>query len=122
MPGRPRVKQMFFMMYRPLVMVFHFPTVVWAGFLYGVSLSLYNVCNATISIVLSSSHCFLSPTSVGLAILALFVGSLFGALWTGYVGNIMTLHLARRNGIRELEQCLWIILGSGILGAVGFIL
>lgn len=40
-PGRPSVKQMFIMMYRPLLMFFYFPTVDWSGFLYGINLSWY---------------------------------------------------------------------------------
>lgn len=31
MPGRPSNKQMFKMMYRPLIMIYHFPSVTWAG-------------------------------------------------------------------------------------------
>lgn len=31
MPGGPSVKQMFKMMYRPLIMMYHFPSVSWAG-------------------------------------------------------------------------------------------
>jgi MFS family permease len=122
-PGRPSVKQMFIMMYRPLLIFFHFPCVDWAGFLYGVSLSWYNVCNATMSLILSGAPYYFSPTSVGLAFLSLFVGAVLGAVWAGYAGDKAALYLARRNGgVREPEHRLWVLMVSGIIGAVGFIL
>lgn len=31
MPGRPSIKQMFTMTYRPLLIIWHFPCVAWAG-------------------------------------------------------------------------------------------
>jgi len=31
MPGRPSLKQLWTMMYRPLLIMYHFPCVTWAG-------------------------------------------------------------------------------------------
>ncbi|KAJ5175042.1 uncharacterized protein N7482_000919 [Penicillium canariense] len=53
--GRPSVKQMFFMMYRPLMIFFYFPSIDWAGFLYGIKLSWFTVLNGTMSAVLSAT-------------------------------------------------------------------
>ncbi|GAB7356919.1 hypothetical protein MBLNU459_g7771t1 [Dothideomycetes sp. NU459] len=39
--GRPSTRQMFTMMYRPLLMIVLFPSVAWAGFTYGINLSWY---------------------------------------------------------------------------------
>lgn len=123
LPGRPSVKQMFVMMYRPLLILFHFPTVVWAGFLYGINLSWYTVVNATMSLILSSPPYNFSPSMVGLSFLSVFFGALVGALWAGIVGDKVAIYLARRNGgIREPEHRLWVLSVSAVIGAVGFIL
>ncbi|EXJ86337.1 hypothetical protein A1O3_03288 [Capronia epimyces CBS 606.96] len=121
--GRPSVQQMLVMMYRPLLMILHFPTVVWAGFLYGVNLSWYNVVNATMSLVLSAAPYNFSTSAVGLGFLSVFVGAVLGALWAGWVGDRVALYLARRNGgIREPEHRLWVLVFSAVVGAAGFIL
>lgn len=123
MPGRPSVKQMFVMMYRPLLIFFYFPCVDWAGFLYGINLSWYNVNNATMALVLGSAPYGFSSSMVGVAFLSPFVGAVVGALWAGTVGDKVALYLARRNGgVREPEHRLWVLLVSGLLGAAGFIL
>ena len=121
--GRPSVKQMFVMMYRPLTLVFHFPNIVWAGFLYGTNLSWYAVCNGTMSLILSGSPYNFSPSMVGVAYVSPFIGSVVGALWAGWIGDKIALFLARRNGgIREPEHRLWILTVSGLVGGGGFLL
>ncbi|KAI6464532.1 hypothetical protein MCOR17_005307 [Pyricularia oryzae] len=45
LPGRPSNGDMLRMVYRPIIRVFRLPTVAWSGFLYGISLSWYNVLN-----------------------------------------------------------------------------
>lgn len=121
--GRPSVKQMFIMMYRPLALLFYFPTVDWAGFLYGINLSWYNVVNATMSLILSSAPYNFRPSMVGVAFLSVFVGALVGCMWAGWAGDKIAIHLARRNkGIREPEHRLWVLLVSAFIGAAGFIL
>lgn len=123
LPGRPSVKSMFVMMYRPLIIFFYFPTVNWAGFLYGINLSWYTVVNATMSLILSGAPYNFSSAMVGLSFLSVFIGAVIGALWAGIMGDKIALYLARRNGgIREPEHRLWVLLASAIIGAVGFIL
>ncbi len=70
MPDWPTIGQMFTMMYRPLVIFFYFPNVVWAGFLYGASLCLYQVGNATVGFVLGGSPYNWTSDMVGLSYLA----------------------------------------------------
>jgi hypothetical protein len=53
--GRPSNSNMIRMAYRPVIMIFRFPTVAWAGFLYGMNLAWYNVLNDTASPILSAS-------------------------------------------------------------------
>jgi hypothetical protein len=114
---------MFVMMYRPLLMFFYFPCVDWAGFLYGINLSWYNVVNGTMSLILSGAPYNFSTNMVGVAFVSPLIGASFGALWSGWVGDKVALYLARRNGgVREPEHRLWTLLVSGVVGGVGFIL
>lgn len=69
LPNRPTVKQTFVMMYRPLQIFFLFPNVVWAGFLYGASLCLYQVGNATVGFVLGGPGYGWGADMVGLSYL-----------------------------------------------------
>jgi MFS family permease len=70
LPNRPTVKQMGVMMYRPLQIFFLFPNVVWAGFLYGASLCLYQIGNATVGFVLGGPGYGWASDMVGLSYLA----------------------------------------------------
>lgn len=66
-PNRPSKKQMFIMMIRPLMIFFYFPNVDWAGFLYGASLCLYQVGNATVAFILGGAPYNFSSSMVGLS-------------------------------------------------------
>lgn len=67
LPQRPSNKQMFIMMIRPLMMFFFFPNVDWSGFLYGASLCLYQVGNATVAFILGGEPYGFSSSMVGLS-------------------------------------------------------
>ncbi|OKL57212.1 hypothetical protein UA08_07368 [Talaromyces atroroseus] len=123
MAGRPSVKQMLVMMYRPLVIFLYFPNISSAGFLYGSNLSWYLVVNGTMSAVLSGEPYNFAANMAGLAYVSPLIRSFVGAIWTGWVGDKVALYLARRNGgIREPEHRLWILIGSALIGAAGFLL
>ncbi|RDW88860.1 hypothetical protein BP6252_00892 [Coleophoma cylindrospora] len=123
LPGRPSVKQLFTMTYRPLLIMYHFPCVTWAGFVYGTCLSWYNVLNATASSILSAAPYNFSSGLVGTAYLSPVIGAALGALWSGWSADKLALRLARRNhGVREPEQRLWTLAFSGIMCASGLIL
>lgn len=84
------------------------PVVFYAGFSYGSYLIWFNVLNATASVILGGEPYNFSSSMVGLSYLATLIGVIFGALYTGYVNDWMTLKLTRRNkGIFEPEQRLW---------------
>ena len=122
LPGRPSVKQMFFMMIRPLLIVFKFPCVAWAGFIYGINLSWYQVLNGTASPVLSAPPYEWRSAYIGCIYVGPMVGAVFGCLWAGIAADKLALHLARRNGgIREPEQRLWPLVIAGIFTAAGLI-
>jgi len=122
MPGSPNNKQMFTMMYRPLLIMIWFPCTVWSGFIYGIHLSWYNVLNGTASPVLSAPPYNWSSALVGSAYVAPLIGAAFGAIWSGSLTDKFTIYLARRNkGVREPEQRLWPLAISSIFTTAGLI-
>jgi len=122
MEGRPTKKQMFQSMYLPLPFIFQFPSVAWAGFIYGINLCWYNVLNATASPVLASAPYGWSSGAVGSIYTGPLIGAAFGALWAGLVADKITIWLARRNnGVREPEQRLWPLLLTGFMSCTGLI-
>ncbi|KAJ9134539.1 MFS general substrate transporter [Coniochaeta hoffmannii] len=122
MPGRPSNKQMFKAMIRPLWMIFTFPNVAWAGFIYGINLSWYNVLNGTASPVLSAAPYNWSTGLVGSIYTGPIIGAAFGSIWAGIIADKITLWLARRNnGVREPEQRLWPLALTSVLSCVGLI-
>ncbi|KEF55647.1 uncharacterized protein A1O9_08397 [Exophiala aquamarina CBS 119918] len=122
LPGRPSNLDMLRMAYRPLIMIFKFPTVAWAGFLYGINLAWYNVLNGTASPVLTGKPYGWSAAQVGSVYAGPIIGAALASLWSGKVADWMALSLARRNnGIREPEQRLWVLTISGIISAAGLV-
>jgi len=122
LPGRPSVKQMFFMMIRPLIIIVKFPCVAWAGFIYGINLSWYQVLNGTASPVLSAAPYNWSSAYVGCIYAGPMIGAVFGCLWAGVAADKLAIFLARRNGgIREPEQRLWPLAIAGLFSAAGLI-
>ncbi|KAL7791414.1 major facilitator superfamily protein [Trichoderma ceciliae] len=122
MERRPSKKQMFQSMMLPLAIIVQFPNIAWAGFIYGVNLSWYNVLNATTSPVLSVAPYNWSTGLVGLIYVGPLIGAALGSLWSGVIADRLTLMLARRNkGIREPEQRLWPLALSAVLSCVGLI-
>lgn len=120
--GRPTSKQMLKAMIRPLFLIVQFPSIAWAGFIYGINLSWYNVLNATASPVLSAAPYNWSTGLVGCIYAGPIIGAALGSLWAGVVADKLTLMLARRNnGVREPEQRLWPLGLSAVLSCVGLI-
>ncbi|KAI1842636.1 hypothetical protein JX265_012629 [Neoarthrinium moseri] len=122
LPGRPTNSDMMRMVYRPVVMIVKFPTVLWAGFLYGINLSWYNVLNGTASPILSAAPYNWSAALIGCVYTGPIIGAALASLWSGNVADYIALRLARRNkGIREPEHRLWPLAFSGVLSAAGLI-
>lgn len=65
LPGRPSRLDTLKMVYRPLIMIFRFPTVSWAGFLYGINLAWYNVLKGTAIPVTTTAPYNWSAAQVG---------------------------------------------------------
>ncbi|GAB7335700.1 hypothetical protein MBLNU13_g08006t1 [Cladosporium sp. NU13] len=122
LPGRPSKLDTFKMVYRPLIMIFQFPTVAWAGFLYGINLAWYNVLNGTASPVLTSAPYNWSAAQVGCVYAGPIVGAAIASLWSGNAADWIALKLARRNcGVREAEHRLWVLVVSGVISTAGLI-
>lgn len=123
LPGRPSNLNMLRMVYRPILMIVEFPTVAWAGFLYGINLAWYSVLNGTASPVLTSAPYNWSAALVGCVYTGPIIGAAVASLWSGNAADRLALWLARRhNGLREAEHRLWVLAVSGILSAAGLIL
>lgn len=121
-PGRPSNLDMLKMAYRPVLMIFRFPTVAWSGFLYGINLAWYNVLNGTASPVLSGDPYNWSAAKVGCVYTGPIIGAAIASLWSGNAADWIAIRLARRNnGVREPEHRLWVLLVSGIMSAAGLI-
>ena len=122
LPGRPSKVDALKMVYRPLIMIFRFPTVAWAGFLYGINLAWYNVLNGTASPVLTSAPYNWSAAQVGCVYAGPIVGAAIASLWSGNAADSIALQLARRNhGVREAEHRLWVLAASGVISTAGLI-
>ncbi|CRG91796.1 hypothetical protein PISL3812_08848 [Talaromyces islandicus] len=103
------------------------PVIFYAGFSYGSYLVLFNVLNATASIILSTEPYNFSSSIVGLGYLSCCIGVIIGAFVSGRLSDWLTIKLARQNGgIMESEYRLWpfalcviTVPGSLILWGVG---
>jgi MFS family permease len=123
LPGRPTPSQMTLQSWRALTNLIYFPSIVWAGLLYGTNLAWYNVLNATTSSILGSEPYNFKPTMVGVSYLSPFFAASIACVWSGQFADWLMLRLARRNnGTREPEQRLWALLLSAILSSGGLIL
>ena len=123
LPNRPKNVDMLRMAYRPVIMVFRFPTVAWSGFLYGINLAWYNVLNGTASPVLTGAPYNWSAALVGCVYAGPIIGAAVASLWSGNAADWIALKLARRNnGIREPEHRLWVLAVSGIMSAAGLMI
>lgn len=103
------------------------PVIFYAGFSYGSYLVLFNILNATASIILSAEPYNFASSMVGLSYLSCCIGVIIAAFVSGRISDWLTIELARHNGgIMESEYRLWpfalciiTVPGSLILWGVG---
>ncbi|KAJ5895510.1 MFS general substrate transporter [Penicillium taxi] len=120
---RERPNQFWVYTYRPLVMFWTFPIVLWASFYHGIAVLCFNALNATASVILSAEPYNFSSTDVGLAYISPFIGAIVGAVWSGKISDYICLKIARNNkdGLREAEYRLWAAVTLCIIPPVGLI-
>ncbi|KAJ0125333.1 major facilitator superfamily transporter [Diaporthe amygdali] len=95
---------------------FLYPPVVYAGLMWGAnSLVWSGVQNATAGTVYTTKYGW-STTDVSGAYAAGVIGTITGGYYSGKVGRMLTLRLARRNnGVSEPEHILYLFVASMIL-------
>ncbi|CCH45912.1 putative membrane protein [Wickerhamomyces ciferrii] len=94
-----------------------FPSVLWAGFLYGSSLVFFNLLNATESTVLSGAPYNFSAAMCGLAYISPNICCVVVFLMAGYMSDYLKVSLAKRRGGTSLpEDRLWILVVYMVLG------
>ncbi|KAJ0413903.1 major facilitator superfamily domain-containing protein [Aspergillus carlsbadensis] len=100
--------------------LFAFPNIIMAGLIYAFANTAGIVSFNTISEIMTDDPYNWSTGPTGLMFLAALVGSFIG-MATGALGDILTLHLARKNnGYKEPEMRLWTLAPSFVYGAVGY--
>lgn len=88
---------------RPFVLL-TYPTVVWASFVYGLSLGWNVILGAVVAQLFAPQYGFDSQAQ-GLVFLSPFIGSLFGTWLCGPLSDkIATYYTKRNDGIREPEM------------------
>jgi MFS family permease len=103
------------------------PVIAYCGFSYGSYLILFNILNATASIILGGAPYNFSPSMVGLSYISCVIGVAVGSLTSGRLSDWLTIKLARKNnGVMEAEHRLWpfatcliMVPGSLLLWGVG---
>ncbi|KAF2024533.1 MFS general substrate transporter [Setomelanomma holmii] len=103
------------------------PVIAYCGFSYGSYLILFNILNATASIILGGAPYNFSASMVGVSYVACVIGVIVGSLTSGRLSDWLTIKLARRNGgVMEAEYRLWpfatcliMVPGSLLLWGVG---
>ncbi|KAF7551559.1 hypothetical protein G7046_g7686 [Stylonectria norvegica] len=93
-PRQPNTFKYFFLPF----MLLRYPGIFFAGILVGGILSWYNVVGGSLALILSNEPYNFSTNSIGLAYLASVIGVTIGCFLSGWMSDIMTLKLARRNG------------------------
>ncbi|KAL2795760.1 major facilitator superfamily domain-containing protein [Aspergillus keveii] len=100
--------------------LFAFPNIIMAGLIYAFANTAGIVSFNTISEIMTDDPYNWSTGPTGLMFLAALVGSFIG-MATGALGDVLTLHLARKNnGYKEPEMRLWTLAPAFVYGAVGY--
>ncbi|KAK7419243.1 hypothetical protein QQX98_003395 [Neonectria punicea] len=116
---QPNTFKFFFLPFQLL----RYPGMVFAGILVGGILSWYNVVGGSLALILSNEPYNFSANTIGLTYLASVVGVTIGCVISGWLSDIMTIKLARRNGgVYEPEQRLWMCVVSIVAHPAGCLL
>jgi MFS family permease len=124
---RPSPGQNMFQRAKRSLQYLSWPVIAYCGFSYGSYLILFNILNATASIILGGAPYNFSASMVGLSYIACVIGVIVGSLTSGRLSDWLVIKLARRNdGVMEAEHRLWpfvtcliMVPGSLLLWGVG---
>ncbi|KAL2838965.1 major facilitator superfamily domain-containing protein [Aspergillus pseudoustus] len=106
--------------FRRPFLLFTFPNILIAGFIYAFANTAGIVSFNTISEIMTEAPYSWGTGATGLLFLAALIGSFIG-MGTGALGDILVLRLARRNaGYKEPEMRLWILAFAFVYAAVGY--
>nr|QFR37161.1 MFS transporter [Cyberlindnera americana] len=102
-----------------------FPSVLWAGFLYGSSLVWFNLLNATEATILGGAPYNFSASKCGLAYISPTIFSLIFYFFAGYASDWIKIRIARTRpgGLSLPEDRLWVLsiyCVLGFLAAIGW--
>lgn len=116
----PEDRTSYWQYFRRPFMLFTFPNVVIAGFIFAFGCTAGIVSFNTISEIMTEPPYNWSTTATGLLFLAALVGSIIG--WAvGVSSDFVVIRLARRNGgVKEPEMRLWALSASFVFAAVGY--
>ncbi|KPM44080.1 hypothetical protein AK830_g2409 [Neonectria ditissima] len=116
---QPNTFKFFFLPFQLL----RYPGMVFAGILVGGVLSWYNVVGGSLALILSNEPYNFSANTIGLTYLASVIGVTIGCVISGWLSDIMTIKLARRNGgVYEPEQRLWMCVVAIVAHPAGCLL
>lgn len=120
---KPRPNMLWTMVKRPIIILFSFPPVIYAGFLYGTGLIWFSVLNATASKILSEPPYNFKPSMVGVTYLCPTIITAIVAWYGGYLGDKLRIWMAKRNGgVSEAEDRLWLLSLYLVMCPAGLIL
>jgi hypothetical protein len=66
---------------------------VFSGFQYGVTLVMFNIMNATASLILGGAPYNFRPSMVGLSYFAPLIGVFLGSIYSGWFGSEVITNL-----------------------------
>ncbi|KAJ1322980.1 MFS transporter [Microdochium nivale] len=106
--------------WRPVLILFQFPNILWAGFQYGFTNAWYSVYNATASMILTAAPFNFTASMVGVTYLAPLLGAAIGGYVAGPLSDKLALRFAHRTGgLREPEHRLWGLTSYAIILPLG---
>ncbi|KAG7927533.1 hypothetical protein KL925_001891 [Ogataea polymorpha] len=109
--------------FKAIILMFQFPSVLYAGFLYGAALFWYSVLNGTEALVLGAEPYNFSSAMCGLAYLSAVIFCLIIYPYAGWSTDWIKIKIAKRhNGLSQAEDRFWVLPVYMILGPAALIL
>lgn len=105
----PTPEPMWPYIYRPFVLLFNFPAVIYTALQYACGVACLIMISLSTSLVFPRPPYSFNPTQVGYMSIAPFIGNLLGCLYGGVLGDWSVVYFSRkRNGYFEPEMRLYL--------------